>query len=456
MKFKGTWLFSLLVVFAVAIAVWDYKRQQHIEGVESKASYLLPDFQMGSVASVFYKGPAGGFKIINEAGSWVITEPVEDQVDYESLEAFLQGIAEQDMADVPVSANVNWAQYGLDKPGATFDLSMRDGTNLKIEVGSERSYNDGYYVRKNSEPKLYLGSSSWTNYLSQSANDMRNKELYSGGGDYSSLEITEGSTQLKFNKVDGKWVSPQYKDVLISESSLSDYFNLVRHLRADAVVADVANKAAKKLYNLNRPAMTISVHETDGESKSQWQATFSRPQNNEVFVSIGSDRPVYRIQSRKMESLKKDISYFRDREYPFAVNHLNIPGFRLKRTVDKREFMFQKNSGSWSLLTEEPHKKVHPEGISALFNDLRGLKVKEFITGPEAKQKPKGKYGLVLLNAMGETTFEMLWGDEEKVNEDKRIKVWTTLAGESFWMGSDEIKEFEAHNILIPDGLAPQ
>ena len=454
MKFKGTWVFSLVVAVAVGFAVWDYQKQQQNQANEEKAAQLIQDFQVGKVADFEFIGNAGRFKAMNSGGEWSIKEPIEDKADFSSLEGLLLGLAEENMTVVEVGENPDWSQYGLDKPEASLSLNMKDGTSVRIDVGSKRAYNDGYYVRKNLEDNLYLGSSSWSTYVGKTVNDMRNKDLYSGPSDYNYLEITRDGKKLAFDVVDGSWKALKNRDMLLDENKIGSYVDLLRHLRADAVVSDVASPTARKLYNLTRPAMTILVKELAQENTKDWKIELSQEKNNEVFVSIGPDLPIYRIQARKMESLKKEFSYFRDRAYPFAVNYIRVPAFRVRRQGDKKEYEFQKLEGKWMLAVEEPHMKVNEDGIDKMFNDLRGLRVKEFISGSAAEEEIKKRYGLVFLDALGDKSFEMYWADEEKVKEDKRVKVWTTLSNEVFWVDAADFKQFTSYELLVADGVS--
>ena len=451
MKFKGTWIFTIVVVAAVSVAVWDYQKQQADQADADKAAQLLPDFQLSSVSSFDFVGEAGAVKATNNNGDWQIIEPIQDTADYEALESFVIGLAEQNMADVEVEGEINWSQYGLDQPLSTLTMNKSDGTLVKIEVGSKRSYDDGYYVRLNSENKLYLGSKTWASFLSKTANDLRDRDLYNGANEYNYLEINQAGKKISFVSKDGKWESPQNKNVLIDESALYDYVNLFRHLRADAVVSDVANNAARRLYNINKPELTVVIEERSSGEKISWKAEFSPEKNNEVFVSVGKDRPVYRIQARKMDSMKKTFSHFRDKAYPFAIDHTRIPAFRLKRSVDSKERTFQRRGTKWLLEVEEPHMKENAEAISNMFNEYRNLRVKEFLTGAAAKESVKGKNGLVLLNAVGDIFYEMYWSDEVEVSGNKVFKVWTSLANETFLVDAELFKAFESNEILVVD-----
>jgi hypothetical protein len=445
--FKGTWLFGLIVVFAVGFMVYDYKSQQAKEQAEQLSRQLLPDYKFENLKAFSLLRPEQKYRIEKQDEVFVLVEPVKDGVALGELESHVTGLATQEVRAVDVEGTVDWAQYGLETPVAVLSLTAKDGKETKISVGSVRSYDDGYYVRIDDQNKLLLASTSLSPYVSKTANELRVKELYKGSADYLGLEILSKSGRLKFLSNNGNWTLDGDKNFKISISAVNEYINVLRHMEADAIVAEAGDQASLQKYNLLRPELVVEIKNGKADAPETWVAKFSAKKNDEVFVHVGNDRPIYKVQPRKLESLLKSKDDFRNREFPFGFDHLNLGSLELKRAAETQTTKLVKKDGKWT--EEDPaasaQKTVLSEKVDELLNDLRQLKVDTFLKGADARRKIKDPGHLVATNSKGEVVFAFQWGEERTPTgkSDALYLARSSLFDENFLVNKNSVHRLE-------------
>lgn len=442
MKFKGTWLFSLIVIFIVGLAIIDYKKQEMTEKTQELQKQILPGFELNKYKTIEFANILGSFTLQKENGVWRMTAPVKDVVDSSELQSFTNGLAEQEASplDLEGQATIDWKTYGLERPEATLKLTADDGAETTIQFGTERTVDESYYLRMNMANELKVGGRSLGGYLAKQANDLRGKDLYKGSGDFVGLSILAKNGNLKFKKTTSQWQLESQPKLNISDSAISDYLNQLRHLKADSIVAEKGNKESQKKYDLLKPKLVIQLREPAGDDKKakEWLIKFSEPKNNDVYVFVGEDRPIYKVQNPTLNSLSKDLNYFKDKIYPFSFDHINISGIRLKKYSDGAVKSYYKKQGAWIPEIEEPHSQFMSDKVDMFLNELRGLKVDSYLSGSEAKSALKTGGQFQALNALGETLYEFKWTNPHSVS------------GKDYYTGSSSKSE---GNFLIEKSL---
>jgi len=410
--FRGTWIFAGLVALIAALVVWDYRRQESTEQAKVESAKLIPSFSLQDIAKVEFKSKLTDFVIENQGGSFKMLRPVKDDVEYAELESYLNGLSGQEAKIVTVEGAVKWDQYGLADP--EFVLTMTDKQNRirKLEVGTVRSFDDGFYVRRDGTEQLLVVSSSLASSTTRVANEFRLKDLYQGDLDIQGLDLLQKQTKLVFVKKEGRWSLDRYPDWRVSDSSLSEYFNILRHMKADSIVSDSGSWTEQGKYGLQKPEIVVQVK---GASGKTWSAKLAAPKDQDVYVHVGDERPIYRIQKQKFESLRKAAKDFRDREFPFAFDHFAARKISIKFSGQQSPVEYLKKDGKWDLAVKQAHEVVDGAKVDEFLNEVRNLKVQDFSEGAEAKKSlPKMASRIELWNEKGDSLFSLSWGDERK------------------------------------------
>lgn len=447
-KFKGTWIFALVVTFAVGVMVYDYKSQQAKEAAAGAEKQLLPDFKIENLESLSFVRGNSVFKIEKIDGSLQMLEPVKDSVSSGDLESYLSGLASQEIRTVEVEGDVDWGVYGLSDPDVTLTIKEKGQTRI-LRIGTVRAYDEGYYLKINDEKKLLLSGSSLSPYVSKSANDLRAKDLYVGSTEYRGLDILTKTGRLKFALTDGRWQLASSKNLKISDSAINDYINVIRHMQADAVVSERNDTDIVKKYGLAKPELVIDITAGSETETKSWTAKFSAEKNGEVFVDVGSPRPIYRLQPRKLDSLRKTADDFRNREFPFAFDHVSLTSLSIKPSAEAETLKLIKRGGVWLVEGGKSEKEIVSEKVERLLNDIRQLKVDSFLTGSEANKKLSSSGSIEAFVEEEKLKFSFVWGEErtKQGGNDLVYLAKTTEFDENFSISKDSVARIAALDI---------
>ena len=107
---------------------------------------------------VFYNG-SQTIEFQTESGGWKILQPQLDEGDDTQINQFLIQFLRQDVLPIEVSGEINWSQYGLTSPQGYFLIKTKRGEEYRVDISSEKTFNDRYYLRK--QDQLFVGYAQW-------------------------------------------------------------------------------------------------------------------------------------------------------------------------------------------------------------------------------------------------------------------------------------------------------
>src|SRR5690606_11360287 len=115
---------------------------------------LLGDLNADEVTEFTMKNDQGGYSLKKENSVWKITAPLVDDANGDAVLTQIRNVAVQKAELVDLSNEdgaqgaIEWDKYGLTQPLA--EITIRDGKGeTRLTVGRERTYDQGFYVRKN-------------------------------------------------------------------------------------------------------------------------------------------------------------------------------------------------------------------------------------------------------------------------------------------------------------------
>jgi hypothetical protein len=433
MKFKATWIFAVAVAAFGAWVYLDYQGQEKKETQKVTEKQIFPGLSVENLNEITYRNSLGHFTAKKIEGSFQIQEPFVDKVESSEFDTFVTGIAGQDVVKLDTgSATPDWGKYGLEKPDVTIDMVDQKGEKLQIAVGTERTYDDGYYLRKNQSSDVWVGSRGWATYLGKSANDLRSRTLYEGDSLIKGLRIlgknAERSAAVSLSNREGQWKFDGSVKFEASSSATEEFVNLVRHMKADSVVAPDGSRVHQEKYGVHKPALVVELEQ--GEKKT-WTLKLSAENSGQAYAWVGDKRPIYKVQARQLQSLQKTMDDFRDRGGAFRFDVATVQSLRLKKgsqignkTGDAKPDAAKKD-GQWSSSVAE-----------TFLNDLRQLEVRDF----KAPAGVKSQLAFVeALNAEGEVVFWFKFGDPRKEKEVEIVTAETNLNSAPFTMEKSKL-----------------
>ncbi len=221
-----------------------------------------------------------------KSGEWKITRPVQARADFGSVEGLIGQLQTAQMKSI-VAADPSPAdlkKYGLDKPGATINLSM-GSARATLLVGGKAD--DGsVYARDASRPDVMAIDATFAEDLKKGADRYRRKDVFEFRAfNANRLEVTRPGNSIQtvvFEKTKGEgdkpdtWrrVTPNAGDV--DREKVEVLLSKLANMRAASFTESTAKTG------LDAPAMIVLVKYEDG--KKEDRVTFGKA-DADVYAS---------------------------------------------------------------------------------------------------------------------------------------------------------------------------
>ncbi len=219
------------------------------------------------ITSLEYDNKLGTFTLKKNGEEWTMEPASEFPVDNLIADAsatdmsavIAERVIEENAADLSV--------YGLDKP-TTIKVGMADGSSQVLEVGSTSPTNEGIYVKKKGESKVYLVSSYYLSKLNLSRGYFASKEIlpveattlktfsYEKNGEMALALDIKSESEMKIT-------APYKEDAEVSV--VTPILQSVVQLSISEVIDD--NPADLAKYGLDKPAFIIEYGDASTTKK---------------------------------------------------------------------------------------------------------------------------------------------------------------------------------------------
>lgn len=111
------------------------------------------------IVSMTLKTPKSEFTFAKKDKNWVVAGWENIKLTQSKVDSLAYDFAMLN-ADTLISENGNLSDYGLDKPLATPNITLSDGTEKKFILGNLTPTGNGYYFKMNDDAKIYTISST--------------------------------------------------------------------------------------------------------------------------------------------------------------------------------------------------------------------------------------------------------------------------------------------------------
>lgn len=295
----------MIVSIVVGYALHDYKNTEMREIDKANENKVLPKINSNNVKKIKVTRAMGDLILVRTEDNWNLEQPLQEVGSFEAGENYLSGIADLKLNPVETSGPVNWSTYGLDKPEARFEIEYIENNSpkkLDLELGSVRTVDDGYYLRK--DGRLFTSSADWTQLYLIVPDDLREKNIFVWDGRISSIEMKPAEINSaktakgwKLSYGSEKWVLNGSDKIV--EEHVRDYMKAIRDMKADQILVPSKVKE-KSLFTL-----ILTTDKSTDPLKYEFVEA-----GTAIRVKPSSRSVIFEISKEKLASLHKDTAYF--------------------------------------------------------------------------------------------------------------------------------------------------
>lgn len=440
MRFKGTIVFGLLVVAICVFAILEFKKGGVEEETKATKDHIVLNYKPSDVTSISFKSNEQSYLLKRNDTEWSVVQPIADKADDQAIETTISEIFSQSVESLEVDDGEKFDlnQYGLTPSAAAYDFTFSDGKNLKIALGSVRTYDKGYYLHKNEDGLVLVGGAGWESLLQKKADSFRSKKINLIDGQLSQIRILSKfkgqPADIELQLIDGKWVSPKNKNIKIHDSLVSEYFNKLHLLRADNIASDTSDASALKNNKFINPELTIEVKiQPSAEQAEMFKLSFKQLNETDMLMISSVNQPIYKLSKSKVNDFVKGLDYFRDKKFPFVHDHTKAALVEIKKISDTEELKLKNSAGVWEKVNS-PSDKINQAEVAKMLESLAKLEAREFLN--DIKTLKEKSNNILVKDAGGNLVFSLAFAEDKK---SQAYRVFTNLSSEAVLVSKSSI-----------------
>ena len=204
--------YKLLIYLGVLVALLAYiyfveiKHKQAESERKEKAARIV-QLDKDQIDEIKISGPDGHSIDIKKSApdTWNIVSPIDSAADLRAVRNLLTAATLAQPEKVILERDVNWKDYGLDKPDLELSLTAPKKT-VTIAFGASNPSRSSYYLKVNGDPRLLLVPDTLRISLAKKVFDLRDKSVCKlTPDDIQKVKIIRDGREVELEKINGKW-----------------------------------------------------------------------------------------------------------------------------------------------------------------------------------------------------------------------------------------------------------
>jgi len=300
----------ILAVLLVALGAYVYFFEL-AKDPKGKSERLL-DFKNDEVTGIDLAYPERTIQLQKDpSGKWKITQPLQSGADDAAVASLIAALAAADIRRTlekkPSAEDLK--SFGLDPPAVKASITLKSGLTLpQLIVGAKTPLGDSAYVRRGSDPVVYLTGASLVFALEKQPNDLRDKTIVAFPlGQATRLQIqTTGPALVLVKGEKEEWTMEAPLKKTAKADAVNGYLAQLAELKAKTFADD--QPADLKKYGLDRAALKISVDGKDGKNLATLRVGGKRVDG--YYATAEGNPTVYTIDERFYNLFRKQPADF--------------------------------------------------------------------------------------------------------------------------------------------------
>jgi cell division septation protein DedD len=430
---------AVLLCLAGWLYFYEIKHKEKIKAASDKAEKIV-SLSKESVTGFELKPKEGTvIELVKPADQWVISAPIRSKADDHATDSLLHSITTGKREKLLKEKDVNWAEYGLDKPELTLILKTKEKSH-RIAFGEKNPSKSSVYVRVDDNPELLLVADTLKNSVNKSVFDLRDKTVVAiAPDDVDRFVIEEADSKLALEREGADaWNITEPEKMKAKKSVVNGALRTLTSLTAKNIIDEPEKEGDR--YGFEKPELTLEFTgkklgqtlliggPVDKPSEDDKGAPGATPSlSPDRYARIKGRTPVFVVEGATIKNLKKRAEDYRDKSLlSFEPTHIEklsvmLDGATYTASIDKDK--------SWNL--ESPKKaKAESWAITGLLWTIRDLEWKTMTKDAAASPSESAQFGLdnpkltVTLTPKGEGAQPLLlkaaWPDPpQKASDDK-------------------------------------
>jgi len=247
MKLSRLLIYLIILVFVAGyVYLVEIKHKQTKEAEEKKASKIVHLDKDKVVEIELRTADKGRIDVKKPTDTWVVTEPVQARADEVQVKALLKAVSDATAERTILDKDVNWQDYGLDKPEFTASVFTADKQHT-IAFGAKNPAKTGYYCRVDDDPRLFLVADTLKNALNKSAFDLRDKVVVNVAPELiDRIAVTRNGSEIEMQRKEGgTWEMVRPERFKVKSSAVDQGLMTLTNINAKEIIDEPKKRTTR-------------------------------------------------------------------------------------------------------------------------------------------------------------------------------------------------------------------
>lgn len=422
----GKLIVYFLVLLAVGAFVYFYEiEHRQSESAKEEEKQKIVSLDRAKITQIqLQSGKDGNIELKKPGDTWVMTEPIKTKADESAVTSLIHSAVTSKTEKTVLEKDVNWTEYGLDKPGFTLILETPE-KQVTLAFGSQNPAKSSYYARVDGKPELLMVADTLKNSLDKPVIDLRDKTIVGMAVDdveKITLRTKEGATEFVRSQP-GRWEMASPEKIRVKSIVMSNNVRILTSLAAEDIIDKP--KMEGDPYGFAQPEQTIVIggpklEQTLVIGKQTEDAGKGQPS---LYAKIEGLEPVFVVPAQSLNGLKTKPDEVRDRLI-LSLNPSDVE--KIQIDLDGKTWLAaQSKDKKWDIEKPVKKEKMEPWPISSLLFDIRDLEWKSLEPVPQdltAVGLNKPEMQIQLFRRDGKEPIIIKAGWETPKQDDKEAK----------------------------------
>ncbi len=375
MSFRTTIVLAIIVLILAGVAYWDTQRSEKKKVQEEKQKTLL-ELKKEDISEIKIDRPKDSVQLVASGKDrWEITSPIKSRADEASVGRITSTFEKLQYKDIVDEQGKNLKEYQLDKPEATFNITLKQGKKYTLQVGARNPVLNINYVRVQNDPRVYSVEGEIGNVGTISLLDLRDKKLTDFNSEKAeSVRVTTSQANVLFQKESGSWKMNEPINSPASDSEVSSLLSSLEFLRATQFMDEPEYTQTANLDRIGFDKPSGSVEITLEKGLKQ-KIDFGNKVGEQIYVRVEGNPSLAMVSDSFSTFFNKKVDDWREKKL-VVFNRFDVENVRIKQKGVQYDFTKGKED-SW--IMNSPDKgPVEADKVQKVLEKLELTEIEKF------------------------------------------------------------------------------
>jgi hypothetical protein len=373
------WQTTLVAALLLALVggfyyVYEVRLGPDREKVETRKGRVFTA-ETTDVTALELKRPEETVKAAREGETWQLIEPLKVRGDRGPIEETLTTVLTAKMDREIDASPKSLADFGLDKPAAEVDLTLKDGKHLTLLLGGKSPTGVWVYAKERDKPNVFVLGESVLRDATRPVADFRDKAVLAfARPDVTGIEIVTAADAIALEPEGQTWKITRPVARPADSHSIADLLEKLGAARVKEFVAESPKSLAP--YGLDRPVRVV-VHvgkEKDRAAKTLLFGNVDQEKKG-VYAMRAGESSVLLVPEEIWRAVPQNVAALRDKTV-VAFDREKVTRYDIE--TPKGQVTVTREKDTWKITAPQAVTADQVEA-GAVLSRLRELRAQAFL-----------------------------------------------------------------------------